>query len=88
MDMKMNGTVLSEYEKGKVTSDYYQALEAIQRKEMELAVLSQSLDEIAKGHQVLYDNRTKLSMKNLTGLLQSYSSNVENLISEFNKLKD
>jgi len=87
-DMNMNGTVLSEYEKGKATSDYYQALEAIQRKEMKLEVLSQSLDEIAKGHQVLYDNRTKLSVKNLTGLLLNYSNNVENLISEFNKLKD
>lgn len=88
MDMKMNGTLLSEYEKSKATGDYYQALEAIQRKEMELAVFSQSLDEIAKGHQVLYDNRKRLSMKDFGGLLLSYSSNVENLISEFNKLND
>jgi hypothetical protein len=86
MDMKMNRTVVSDYEKGKATADYYQALDAIKRKEMELEVFAESLDEIAKGHQVLYDNRNKLSVKDLQGLLQSYSSNVKNLISEFNKL--
>ncbi|MEB2775200.1 hypothetical protein SYJ56_07765 [Algoriphagus sp. D3-2-R+10] len=88
MDMKMNGTVISEYEKGKLAADYYQALESIQRKEMELEVFAMSLDEIAKGHQVLYDNRTKLSVKDLTGLLLSYSNNVNDLITEFNKLND
>lgn len=88
IEMKMNGTVLSDYEKGKATADYYQALEAILRKEMELAVFAQSIDEIAKGHQVLYENRNKLSVKDLQGLLNSYSSNVKSLISEFNKLNN
>ncbi len=88
VDIKMNGTLISEYEKVKAAADYYQALEAIQRKEIELEVLSKSLDEIAKGHQVLYDNRKKLSVKDLTGFLLSYSNNVNELISEFNKLND
>ncbi len=87
-DMKMNRTLTSDYEKGKATADYYQALEAIQRKEMELEVFGKSLAEIAKGHQVLYENRNKLSVKNLQELLQGYSSNVKELISEFNKLND
>ncbi|TXE11436.1 hypothetical protein [Algoriphagus aquimarinus] len=87
-DMKMNRTLTSDYEKGKATADYYQALEAIQRKEMELDVFGKSLAEIAKGHQVLYENRNKLSVKNLQELLQGYSSNVKGLISEFNKLND
>jgi hypothetical protein len=88
IEMKMNGTLLSDYEKGRATSDYYQALEVINRKERELAVFAESLQEIADGHQVLYDNRNKLSVKELSGMLVGYSSNVQNLISEFNKLKD
>lgn len=88
IEMKLNGTLHSDYEKGKATSDYYKALNAIQRKEMELEIFAESLDEIAQGHQILYDNREKLSVKDLQALLQSYSSNVKGLISEFNKLND
>jgi len=88
MDMKMNNTLHSDYEKGEATSDYYQALDKIQRKEMVLEVFAKSLDEIAQGHQILYDNRNKLSVKILKGILQGYSSNVKDLISEFNKLNN
>ena len=88
MDMKMNRTVVSEYEKGQAAADYYRALEAIRRKEMELQVFGEGLEEIAKGHQVLYDNRNKLSVAHLQELLLSYSSNVKDLVSEFNKLNE
>ncbi|WP_146260441.1 hypothetical protein [Algoriphagus chordae] len=88
MDMKMNQTLNSDYEKGKAATDYYQALEAIQRKEMELELFGESLAEIAEGHQVLYENRNKLSVKSLQDLLKVHSSNVKTLISEFNKLND
>jgi len=88
MDMKMNNTLLSDYEKGKATSDYYNILDEIQRKELVLEVFAKSLDEIAGGHQMLYDNRNNLSVKTLKGILQGYSSNVKDLISEFNKLNN
>ena len=86
MDMKMSRTVLSEYEKGQATADYYHSLEEIKRKEMELEVFGESLQVIAKGHQVLYDNRNELSVKSLQNLIKGYASNVKGLISEFNKL--
>jgi len=88
MDMKMNNTLQSDYEKGKATSDYYQTLNKIQRKEMVLEVFAKSLDELAEGHQILFDNRNKLSEKTLKGILQGYSSNVKDLISELNKLNN
>lgn len=88
MDMKMQNTLLSDYDKGQATSDYYQALDEIQQKERVLSVFAESLDEVAKGHQILYDNRAKLSVKTLRGVIQVYSGNVKNLISEFNKLND
>jgi hypothetical protein len=86
MDMKMSRTVLSDYEKGQATADYYHALEEIKRKEMELEVFGKSLNEIAKGHQVLYENRNELSVKSLQNLAKGYSSNIKALISEFKKL--
>tara|TARA_R110002020_G_scaffold260835_1_gene475172 strand:- start:144 stop:1010 length:867 start_codon:yes stop_codon:yes gene_type:complete len=88
MDMKMSRTVLSEYEKGKATADYYHALEVIKQKEKELEVYGKSLSEIAKGHQLLYENRNKLSVKSFQNLVKGYSSNVKELISEFNKLNN
>jgi hypothetical protein len=88
MDMKMNRTLTSDYEKGKATSEYYKGLKAIQRKDMELKIFAQSLTQIAEGHQLLFLNRTKLSVKDLQGMLQSYSGNVNHLMSQFNKLNN
>ena len=68
--------------------DYYQALDEIQEKEMILEVFAKSLDEVAQGHQLLYDNRNELTVKTLNEVLQGYSTNVMDLISEFNKLND
>lgn len=88
MDMKMNNTFISGYEKRKAALDYYQALDEIQEQEMILEVFAKSLDEVAQGHQLLYDNRNKLTVKTLNEVLQGYSTNVMDLISEFNKLND
>ncbi|GAA0878243.1 hypothetical protein GCM10009119_12110 [Algoriphagus jejuensis] len=86
MDMKMNRTLLSDYEKGKATRDYYQALDDIQLKEKQMDVFAQGLQEIGRGHQALYENRDKLSVKNLALTMLDYSAQVEVLISEFNQL--
>lgn len=86
MDMKMNNTLQSDYEKGKATTDYYQAIEDIQRKEKQMDLFAETLAEIAKGHQLLYDRRDKLSAKDLTLAMLGYSGQVKILVSEFNKL--
>lgn len=86
MDMKMNNTLQSDYERGKATADYYQAIEDIQLKEKQMDLFAEALAEIAKGHQVLYDKRNKLSVKNLAFSLLGYSNQVKILVSEFNKL--
>jgi hypothetical protein len=86
MDMKMNSTLQSEYEKGRAASGYYQALKKIQQKERQMDLLVAGLAKIASGHQLLYDNRDKLSVKDLTLSMLSYSAQVKILVSEFNKL--
>ena len=86
MDMKMNNTLQSDYEKGSAAGDYYRALRDIQRKEKQMDLFAEGLGEIAKGHQVLYENRNKLSVKNLAVTMLGYSGQVKVLVSEFNKL--
>ncbi len=86
MDMKMRNTLHSDYERGQAARDYYQALEEIQRSEKQMDLFADGLEEIAKGHQVLCDNRTRLSVKNLANSMLEYSSEVKLLISQFNQL--
>ncbi|WP_139352692.1 hypothetical protein [Algoriphagus sp. A40] len=86
MDMKMNNTLQSDYEKGKATGDYYRVLEEIQTKEKQMDLFAEALNAIAKGHQVLYDGRDKLSDKDLTKAINGNSAQVKRLLSEFNKL--
>lgn len=86
MDMKMNNTLQSDYEKGKAATDYYQAMEEIQKKELRMDLFADALLEIAEGHQELYDRRDKLVAKDLALAMLGYSGQVKILVSEFNKL--
>lgn len=46
------------------------------------------LDKIARGHQKLYDNRDDLSSKQIRNLLVEYTEILEDLVSDFEKLRD
>lgn len=85
-EMKLNNT-LTEYEKGKATIDYYQQLSEINAKQQQINAFTKSLKSISEGHQKLYDNRNKMSAKELKEMMTGYSSNIQDIISEFNKLK-
>lgn len=87
-EMNLNlGKTLTEYEKGKATIDYYQQLSDINTKQKQIDAFAKSLTAISDGHQKLYENRNKLTVKELKDLLTQYSSDIQDLISEFNKLK-
>lgn len=86
-EMKMNNPPLTEYEKGKATSDYYQQLFDINTKQKQIESFAKSLKSISEGHQKLYDNINKMSTKELKDLLIGYTSDIQDIISEFNKLK-
>lgn len=85
-EMKMSYT-LSDYEKGRANTDYYLQLSNIIAKQKQIDAFAKSLTSIAGGHQKLYDNRNKISAKELEGLLKGYSSDIKDIIAEFNKLK-
>ena len=85
-DMARNNT-LSEYEKGKAVIDYYQQLSDLNAKQKQIDAFAKGIKVIADGHQKLYDSRNKMTAKELREMLIQYASDIQNIISEFNKLK-
>lgn len=86
MDVKMSGALKTDYDGRRATAEYYQALDEIQQLEKQMDLFAEGLAEIAAGHQVLYDNRDKLSVKDIAIDMLGYSAEVKTLVSEFNKL--
>ena len=85
-EMVLGGS-LSDYEKSKATIEYYGQLSEIRQKQKEIDAFAKGLRSIAAGHQELYDNRHKLNEKEIKELIKGYSSNIQDINSEFNKLK-
>jgi hypothetical protein len=82
------GTSLSPYEKGKATVDYYQQLSDINQKQKQIDAFARGLKSIGEGHQKLYDNRTKLTGKKIKEVLLQSSSDIQDVVAEFNTLKN
>lgn len=85
-DMMMGRTLDSDFENQSAVRTYYLSLKEIEKKEKLLDVYAKSLNEIAKGHQKLYDERNQLSLKELTQSLLGYSEEIQKLYQEFNQL--
>ena len=85
-EMSLNGNI-TDYEKGKATVDYYQQLSNINQEKDLIDVFAKSLTTISDGHQKLCDNRNKLTSKEIKELIKEYASSVEDITTEFNKLK-
>lgn len=78
---------LSDLEKGQAVTEYYRQLSEINNRQKQIDIFSKSINVIAEGHQKLYDNRNKISAKDLKDEITKYSSNIKDIISEFNKIK-
>jgi hypothetical protein len=78
---------LSTIEKRKAVEEYYIQLGKIEAKQKELVTYSKALKKITEGHQKLVDNIETLSKDEIKELLTQYSSDIQDIISEFNKLK-
>jgi len=85
-ELLMN-TSLNEFEKGKASREYYEQISDIDIKQQQIKVFAKSLMDIAAAHQKIYDNRNKISGKELRNSLISIESNLEDIISQFNQLK-
>lgn len=86
-EIKMNNS-LSDYEKRKTVTNYYEQLSAINGQEAQITAFSKGLQHIAAGHQKLFDNRNKMTGKELRDLLTGYASDIQSISSEFNQLQN
>ncbi|HTE28330.1 hypothetical protein [Flavitalea sp.] len=77
---------LTGYDKVKLSTDYYKEIDAILLKQQQLNTFSKSLTVIAGGHQKLFDNRNKLTVKEIRAVLGDYSAALQDLIADFKKL--
>lgn len=78
---------LSILEKRKAVEEYYQQLGKIEAKQNEIFTYSKALKKIVEGHQKLVDNIDKLSKAEIKEQLTQYASDIQDIISEFNKIK-
>ncbi len=76
----------SPYEKLTLSTNYYNEISRINRKQEQLHTYAKSLVTIGKGHQKLYENRNKLTSKEIRELMAEYSASIQDLIVDFNKL--
>ena len=74
------------YDKVKLTTDYYNQINSIRLKQSQLRTFSKSLNTIGKGHQKLFENRNKITAKEIRQLLGDYSAMLQDLIVDFKKL--
>lgn len=74
-------------DKEKAIMEYYQQLEDIELKRQQIIAFAKSLNVIKTGHQKLFDNKDKMTAKEIKELLTGYANDIEDIISEFNKLK-
>jgi hypothetical protein len=76
----------SGYDKVNLGKDYYYQVNALNTKQAQLQTFSKSLVTIAKGHQKLYDNRNKITTKEISEMAADYSAALQDLIVDFKKM--
>jgi hypothetical protein len=74
------------YDKINLGNDYYNTINSLIRKQQQLETFSRTLAVLAKGHQALYDNRNKITSKEIREMLGDYSATLQDLITDFKKL--
>ena len=79
---------LSTVEKRNSVREYYSEINEIENQQKKLETYSKSLNKISKGHQKLYDNIDKLSVKEIKQALFQYASEIKSIISEFKKIEE
>ena len=78
---------INNYEKQKATSDYYQQLNAVNDQQTQITLFANSLQDIASGHQKLFDNLNRLKEKPLADSLSKLQSAMQSNTVRFNKIK-
>lgn len=78
---------LSQFEKRKAAQEYYERADAIEKKQNQLLLYSQTLQKISEGHQELFDNLETLKADEIKQVLFSYANEIDVVITQFKKTK-
>lgn len=78
---------LSDYEKRHTTGEYYMAVAEVANKEKQIELYARTLKTIATGNRKMAENIDKISAPELTRNLLTLTSEIEGLISDFNRIK-
>lgn len=78
---------LSSHEKRNIIGEYYQQIIQLENRKSVLLSYSKILKKINIGHQKLVDAFNTLSKEEIKAQFTQYSSDMEDIISEFNKIK-
>jgi hypothetical protein len=87
LDTTLYKDKLNQYEKAKAIAEYYRQIADINQQKKQVEAFSKSIANVAKGHQVLFDNRNRLTAKEVRELLIEYTSDLQEINTEFNQLK-
>lgn len=77
----------STYEKKKIIDDYHTQVEEADLQQKQITSFTRGLQSMSAGHQKLFDNRNKMKAKEMKDLLADYASDLDDIISDFNKIK-
>jgi hypothetical protein len=76
------------YERKKIIEEYTSLVAGIEETKKQIRTYARALSLVADGHQQLFDNRAKLTVPRLRESLTLYASNLQDIMAEFNKLKN
>jgi hypothetical protein len=79
---------ITAYERKQIIEEYLSLAAGIERTKKEIQAYAQGLSLVADGHQQLFDNRAALTVPRLRESLTLYSSNLQDIMAELNKLKN
>ncbi|MCU0470952.1 MAG: hypothetical protein MUF58_20395 [Arcicella sp.] len=78
---------MSKFEKAKVVEVYYQKIQEVNSKQKQLENYADGLSKISELHQQLFDNKDRMTAKEIQSLLLTTSNDIKSIISEFKKIK-
>lgn len=75
-------------EKRNSLREFYDKINEIENQQKKFSTYSKSLKKISEGHQILYDDIDKLTVKEIKQALFQYASEIKSIISEFKKIEE
>jgi exonuclease VII small subunit len=76
----------TSYEKKKIIEELNSTISDVDLKEKQIVSFGKGINIIAEGHQKLFENRKKMNSKEIKDLLSQYSSDIQDIVDQINKL--